>query len=88
MKKLFRFVAFLFGAAFVLGFTSCKGTVVTEYVNKTYAKAVTFTSVENEDKSITVTLTSATKGAEIFYTTDGTIPTAESTKYTIPLTFT
>ena len=88
MKKLFRFVAFLFGAAFVLGFTSCKGTIVTEYVNKTYAKAVTFTSVENEDKSITVTLTSATKGAEIFYTTDGTIPTAESTKYTIPLTFT
>ena len=88
MKKLFRFVAFLFGAAFVLGFTSCKGTVVTEYVNKTYAKAVTFTSVEKEDKSITVTLASATDGAEIYYTTDGTIPTAESTKYTIPLTFT
>jgi RHS repeat-associated protein len=34
----------------------------------------------------TVTITDTTSGATIFYTTDGSSPTAASTKYTVPLT--
>lgn len=36
------------------------------------------------DATVKVTLTTATGGAEIFYTTDGSTPTADSTKYTTP----
>ncbi len=38
----------------------------------------------NYDSPQTITLTSATDGAEIYYTTDGTEPTVNSTKYTAP----
>jgi hypothetical protein len=38
--------------------------------------------------SVVVSLTSATAGAEIFYTLDGSAPTAHSTKYTAPFTLT
>lgn len=37
---------------------------------------------------VTVKLSSATQGAEIFYTTDGSTPTAQSTKYTAPINIT
>ena len=48
-------------------------------VSAPVASIPTGTTVE---PSTAVTLTCATEGAEIFYTTDGTDPTAESNKYT------
>ena len=39
-----------------------------------------------EESSITVTIYPTSPGAEIFYTTDGSAPTTESTRYTAPLT--
>ena len=36
----------------------------------------------------TVTLTCATDGAKLYYTTDGTVPTAESTEYSSPIKMT
>ena len=59
----------------------------TEYVDKTYCSAVTFTSQPTED-GVKVTMATTTEDAAIYYTTDGTAPTAESTKYSEPVEFT
>ena len=40
------------------------------------------------DESITVSITPLNAGADVYYTTDGSTPTAESTHYTGPLTLT
>ena len=58
-----------------------------EYIDKTYCSAVTFTSQATDD-GVKVTMETSTEGAAIYYTTDGTIPTAESTKYSEPVEFT
>ena len=76
-------------AAMALVFTAfgCKTEIKTEYVDKTYCSAVTFTSEATED-GVKVTMETSTEGAAIYYTTDGTVPTEKSTKYSEPVEFT
>lgn len=84
--------------AALLAFTACNPepritnvtATETEYVDKDYAKAVTFSTVPNEenDAVVTVKMETKTAGAEIYYTTDGSEPSAETgIKYTEPVTF-
>ena len=83
------------GAAFLgFAFTSCTGALggITDQlkgsVEKTYAEPVTFTAVwtDGEEQSVSLSMETKTAGAKIYYTTDGSIPTAESTEYTGELT--
>lgn len=63
-----------------------KGTELAYRFNK-----VAYNSVDDEvtynDGSTTLTLTPTLAGAKLYYTTDGTTPTASSTLYTAALTF-
>ncbi len=76
-------------AAMALAFTAfgCKTDTEIEWKDKSYCSAVTFTSQATED-GVKVTMTTTTEGAAIYYTTDGTVPTAKSTKYSEPVEFT
>ncbi len=64
----------------------CQNTVEVEK-EKTYASAVTFKAEDVGEAGVKITMTTATEDATIFYTTDGTTPTATSNKYSAPLTF-
>lgn len=84
-----------FFAALVVLLPSCKVTETeTEYVEKivekevykTYASPVTFTTVANDDGSVSVTMASATENATIYYTTDGATPTKSSSVYSQAIT--
>ena len=80
-----------FAVAIVIGFASCETETETEYVTKevekTYASAVTFTVAETDTEGVlSLTMQTATEGAEIYYTADGAAPTAQSTKYESALT--
>ena len=55
-------------------------------IGRPAAPAITPAAGEYTDR-VEVTIAAA-EGAEIFYTTDGTVPTADSTKYTKPFTLT
>ena len=84
MKKLLKLATLILGMALLSVFASCNGEVVTE---KTYASAVTFTISETDTEGVlSLTMASATEGAEIYYTTDGSTPTTSSSKYTSALT--
>ena len=87
MKKSRIFVAVLAAMAMGLAVFGCKSETNTEYVEKVYAEAVMFTAEDAGASGVKVTMESKTEGAAIYYTTDGTLPTEESKKYTEALTF-
>ncbi len=93
MKKTKLWLALT--AAVLLVFASCKPEVkIVEKekpveVVKTYAEPVTFTVAETQTEGqLSVTMTSKTDSAVIYYTTDSTVPTEQSTKYTDAVTVT
>ena len=61
----------------------------TEFVDKVYVSPVIFSIEETQTEGeLSVIMLSKTDGAEIFYTTDNSIPTQESTKYIDAVTVT
>ncbi len=54
-------------------------------VSKKTVESVTFTKTKDDDGIINVTMSTATEGAVIWYTTDGTEPDSTKTKYTKPV---
>ena len=70
-----------------VGKVSIKTKTVEVEKDKTYASAVTFKAEDVGEAGVKITMATATEGASIFYTTDGTTPTATSNKYSVPLTF-
>ncbi|MDO5767350.1 MAG: SUMF1/EgtB/PvdO family nonheme iron enzyme [Spirochaetales bacterium] len=86
MKKS-RILAVLTAMAMGLAVFGCKAETETEYVDKTYAEAVTFTAEDAGDAGVKVSMATKTEGAAIYYTTDGTEPTEKSERYTETVTF-
>lgn len=82
MKNCIKLVSALMLISFL--FFGCKGEI--QYVDriveveKTYAASVTFEATGAEGL-VNVTMATTTEGAKIYYTTDGTEPSAESTSY-------
>ena len=79
----------------LLSLFSCSNDGKTElvyekvYVDKVYAEPVTFSVAETDvEGELSVAMSSKTEGAEIYYTTDKSVPTKESLKYSIPVTVT
>ena len=87
MMKKSRIFAVLAAMAIGLVFFGCKAEIETEYVDKTYTEAVTFTAEDAGEAGVKVAMATKTEGAAIYYTTDGTEPTEKSEKYTEAVTF-
>ena len=83
MKKT-RILAVLAAMTMGLAVFGCKAETETEYVDKVYAEAVTFTAEDAGDAGVKVAMSTATEGAAIYYTID---KSSESLKYSEPLTF-
>ena len=86
MKALRKIGMLLVAVAITAIGIGCQNTVEVEK-EKTYASAVTFKAEDAGEAGVKITMETATEGASIFYTTDGTTPTATSNKYSTPLTF-
>ena len=86
MKK-HRWFAVISAMVMVLAAFGCKTDTETEWKDKTYCSAVTFTSEATAD-GVKVTMATTTEGAVIYYTTDGTLPTEKSIKYSEAVEFT
>ena len=83
MKKT-RILAVLAAMTMGLAVFGCKAETETEYVDKVYAEAVTFTAEDAGDAGVKVAMATKTEGAVIYYTVD---KSSESLKYSVPLTF-
>ena len=83
MKKS-RIFAVLAAMAMGLAVFGCKSETETEYEEKVYAEAVTFTAEDAGEAGVKVAMASKTEGAAIYYTVD---KSSESLKYSEPLTF-
>ena len=83
MKKT-RILAVLAAMTIGLAVFGCKAETETEYVDKVYAEAVTFTAEDAGEAGVNVAMSTATEGAVIYYTID---ESSESLKYSEPLTF-
>ena len=86
MKKN-SWIAVISAMVMALAAFGCKTDIETELKDKTYCSAVTFTSEATAD-GVKVTMATTTEGAVIYYTTDGTLPTKESTEYSESVEFT
>jgi len=83
----------IYGSFFVI--FGCKAETETEYITKTeteyvekkYAEAVVFTAEDVASAGVKVTMSTATKEAKIYYTTDGVEPTEKSVLYSSPVNF-
>lgn len=83
MKKT-RIFAVLAAMTMGLAVFGCKAETETEYEDKVYAEAVTFTAEDAGDAGVKVAMATKTEGAAIYYTID---KSSESLKYSEPLTF-
>lgn len=83
MKKT-RIFAVLAAMTMGLAVFGCKAETETEYEDKVYAEAVTFTAEDAGDAGVKVAMATKTEGAAIYYTVD---KSSESLKYSEPLTF-
>ena len=87
MKSCLRKIGILAAALAITAIgIGCQNTIEVEK-DKTYASAVTFRAEDVGDAGVKITMETATEGASIFYTTNGTDPSAGSNKYSTPLTF-
>ena len=89
MKSILKKIAGVALAAILaLGMFSCSNGISDDPVKETVATPV-FSVVSGAVNSGTeVTISCATKGAKIYYTTDGSDPTASSTEYTAAISVT
>lgn len=95
MKQILKVISVL--TFFLLYFSvfGCKAETETEYITKTeteyveknYAKPVIFTAEDVAGAGVKVTMSTATKGAKIYYTTDGIEPTEKNILYSSPVNF-
>ena len=96
MKQVLKVISVLVFFLLYFSIFSCKAETETEYITKTeteyvekkYAEAVIFTAEDVASAGVKVTMSTATKGAKIYYTTDGIEPTEKSVLYSSPVNFT
>lgn len=95
MKQILKVISVLVFFLVYFSVFGCKAETETEYITKTeteyveknYAKPVIFTAEDVAGAGVKVTMSTATKGAKIYYTTDGIEPTEKNILYSSPVNF-